>query len=169
MTFEEIWQKLSKMSNSSRKQLAFEMTLKGFNVANIFPHYYNEAKAIHDIEFFEPDSQYPIEDKDNKLYNALKDIMEDDKEIHVRVKRYACLPRFINNCREGKIVKAYIRSRVHESYVNAYYRILPGKSLAGERPRSLFLWDGDGGEMVYKMTACNFKDGYELMTFTKME
>lgn len=169
MTYEEIWQKIKRMSQRDRKQLAFEMSLKGFKVGYIHPHYYFDAKAVHDILFYPPKSQKEIEDKDNKYYNALRGIIEDDKEIHVCVKRYAWLPRFINNWREGNIVKAYIRSRVHESYVNAYYRILPGKSLAGEHPRSLFLWDGDGGEIVFKMTACNFKDGYEQLTFERME
>lgn len=119
--------------------------------------------------FYPLNSQQEISDKDFTYYNTLKNIMEDDHEIHIYVKRYSWFPRFINDWREGNIVKAYIRSRVHESYVNAYYRILPGKSLAGERPRSLFLWDGDGGEMVYKMTACNYVDGYEQMTFERME
>lgn len=169
MTYEDIWEKIKAMSQQDRKMLAYEMTLKGFNVGYIHPHYYFDAKAVHDILFYPPNSQHEIEDKDNKLYTALKDIMKDDKEIQVGVKRYAWLPRFINNWREGNIVKTYIRSRVHESFVNAYNRILPGKSLAGERPRSLFLWDGDGGEMVYKMTTCNFKDGYEQLTFERME
>lgn len=180
MTYEEIWQKIKRMSQRDRKQLAYEMTLKGFKVGYIHPHYYFDAKAVHDILFYPPNSQHEIKDPPKpslkrrgkslrEYYEALKEIMEDDKEIHIRVKRYTLLPRFINNWREGNIVKAYILSRIHESYVNAYYRILPGKSLAGEHPRSLFLWDGDGGEMVYKMTACTSKNGYEEMTFQRME
>jgi hypothetical protein len=45
---------------------------------------------------------------------------------------------------------------------NAWYRILPGDSLAGERPRSLFIMKKDGCEAVYRMTAAQGKD----MTFT---
>lgn len=105
MTHEEIWQKIKKMSQRDRKMLAYEMSLKGFNVGYVHPHYYFDAKAVHDILFYPPNSQHEIEDKDNNYYNALRGIIEDDKEIHVRVKRYVWLPRFINNWREGNIVK----------------------------------------------------------------
>lgn len=169
MTYEDILQKIKKMSQRDIKQLAYEMTLKGFNVGYIHPHYYFDAKAVHDILFYPPNSQHEIEDKDGKYYNALMEIIENDKEIHIRVKRYTLLPRFINNWREGNVVKSYIRSRVQESYVNAFYRILPGKSLAGEHSRSLFLWDGDGGEIVYKMTACRNEGNSEYLTFEKSE
>lgn len=169
MEYEEIWQKIRRMSQRDRKILAYEMTLKGFNVGYIHPHYYFDARAVHDILFYPPNSQHEIEDKDGKHYNALKEIIENDRVIHVRVKRYSWLPRLINNWHEGNIVKAYIRSRVHESYINAYYRILPGKSLAGERPRSLFLWDGDGGEIVYKMTECRNDGNSEYLTFGRYE
>ena len=53
--------------------------------------------------------------------------------------------------------------------VNARYRILPGKSLSGERPRSLFITLTDGSEIVYKMTECSVKHGYELLTFSRTE
>ena len=45
---------------------------------------------------------------------------------------------------------------------NAWYRILSGDSLAGERLRSLFIMKKDGSEAVYRMTAAQGKD----MTFT---
>lgn len=165
--YEEIWQKIKGMSQRDRKQLAYEMTLKGFKVGYIHPHYYFDAKAVHDILFYPQNSQHEIEDKDNKLYTALKDIMDDDKVINLRIKRYAWLPRFINNWREGKTVKSYISSRYNGEWVNRWYRILPGDSLAGERPRSLFITLKDGNEVVYKMVACNDNKGYEEMTFMK--
>lgn len=168
MTYEEIWQKIKKgMSQQDRKMLAFEMTLKGFNVGYIHPHYYFDAKAVHDILFYPPNSQHEIEDKDGKYYNALKEIIEDDKEIHIRVRRYAWLPSFINDWRESKIVKSYTCSRINKEYVNAYYHILPGYSLAGERPRSLFITLKVGSEVVYKMSACNDKNRFEEMTFQR--
>ena len=95
--------------------------------------------------------------------------MQYDQEIHVRIKRYAWLPRLINDWREGKIVKDYICSRIHDEYVNAWYKILPGKSLSGERPRSLFLTLSNGCEVVYKMTECSHRNGYELLTFSRTD
>lgn len=157
------------MSQRERKQLAYEMTLKGFNVGYIHPHYYFDAKSVHDILFYPPNSQHEIDDKENKYYKALKEIVESDNEIHIRIKRPKWLPRFINDFREGKVVKSFITSRFNCDALNSWYQIVPGKSLAGERSRSLFIWDGDGGEVIYKMTACNDKDGYEQMTFSKME
>ena len=169
MTYEEIWQNIKRMSQRERKLLAYEMTLKGFNVGYIHPHYYFDAKALHDILFYPSNSQREVEDKNGTYYNALKAIIENDKEIHVRVKRYAWLPRFINDWREGNIVKAYIGSRINDEFVNAYYRILPGKSLAGDRPRSLFLTMKDGTEVVYKMTECSHKNGYDYLTFSRFD
>lgn len=176
MTFEEIWQKIKKMSQRDRKHLAYEVSLS-FNfspgwresVGYIHPHYYFDAKAVHDILFYPPNSQHEIDDKDGKFYNALKEIIENDKEIHIRVKRYAWLPRFINDWRECEVVKSYICSRYNGEWVNRWYRILPGDSLAGERPRTLFLWDPEENETLYKMTACYDKNGYEEMTFQRME
>ena len=167
MTYEEIWQKIKSMSQRDRKLLAYEMTLKGFNVGYIHPHYYFDAKAVHDILFYPSNSQREVDDKDGTYYNALKNIIENDKEIHVRIKRYVWLPRFINDWREGKIVKDYICSRINEEYVNAWYKILPGKSLAGERSRSLFITLTGGMEITYKMTECSHKNGYELLTFSR--
>lgn len=167
--FEDIWQKIKKMSQRDRKQLAYEMTLKGFNVGYIHPHYYFDAKAVHDILFYAPHSQHEIEDKDWKLYNALKAILENDNEIHVFVKCHVWLPRFANDWREVRIVKSYLCSRINDEYVNTYYKILPGNSLAGGRPRSLLITLKNGCEVVYKMTACNYKDGYRQMTFSKMK
>ena len=167
--YEDIWQMIKRMSQRGRKLLAYEMTLKGFNVAYIHPHYYFDAKAVHDILFYPPDSQHEIEDKDGTYYNALKRIIENDEEIHVRVKRFAWLPRFINDWREGKIVRDYICSRINEEYVNAWYKILPVKSLAGERSRSLFITLTGGMEITYKMTECSHKNGYELLTFSRTD
>ena len=169
MSYEEIWQKIRRMSQRNRKHLAHEMTLVGLNVGYIHPHYYFDAKAVHDILFYPSDSQHEIEDKDGTYYNALKRIIENDKEIHVRVKRYVWLPRFINDWREGKIVKDYICSRINEEYVNAWYKILPGRSLAGERSRSLFITLTGGMEITYKMTECSHKNGYELLTFSRTD
>lgn len=169
MTYEEIWQKIKSMSQRYRKLLAYEMTLKNFNVGYIHPHYYFDAKAVHDILFYPSDSQHEIGDKDGTYYNALKSIIENDEEIHVRVKRLAWLPRFINDWREGKIVKDYICSRINEKYVNAWYKILPGRSLAGERSRSLFITLTGGMEITYKMTECSHKNGYELLTFSRTD
>ena len=64
-------------------------------------------------------------------------------------------------------MKTYICSRIHDEYVNAWYKILPGKSLAGERPRSLFLTLSNGSEVVYKMTGCSEMNGYEYLTFVQ--
>lgn len=88
-------------------------------------------------------------------------------DFQITVRRYKWLPRTINDWREGNAVKSYICPRIGQEYVNAYYRILPGKSLAGERPRSLFVTLANGEEIVYKMTACNIKDGYEHLTFLR--
>ena len=157
------------MSQWDRKMLAYEMTLKGINVGYIHPHYYFDAKNVHDILFYPQHSQHEINDKDDTYYQALKDILENDKEIHMRLKRYSWLHSFINDMREEKLVKAYICSRLNDAYVNARYRILPGKSLSGERPRSLFITLTDGSEIVYKMTECSVKHGYELLTFSRTE
>ena len=169
MTYEEIWQKIKCMSQKDRRLLAYEMTLKGFAIGYIHPHYYFDAKAVHDILFYPSDSQHEIDDKDGTNYNALKRIIENDEEIHARVKRFAWLPRFINDLREGEIVKEYICSRINEEYVNAWYKILPGRSLAGERSRSLFITLTGGMEITYKMTECSHKNGYEFLTFSRTD
>lgn len=157
------------MSQRNRRLLAYEMTLKGFDIGYIHPHYYFDAKTVHDILFYPTNSQHEIEDKDGTYYNALKGIIEYDTEIHLRVKRYAWLPRIFNDWQEGKIVKTYICLRVNEKYVNALYKILPGKSLAGERPRSLFITLTGGMEITYKMTECSHKNGYEILTFSRID
>lgn len=95
--------------------------------------------------------------------------MEDNRKYKIQVKRFKWLPRLINDYREGKNVKSFFKAHLGNEYINAWYRILPVKALASERPRSLFLCDGDGAEVVYKMTACNYKDGYKQMTFERME
>jgi len=119
--------------------------------------------------FYPSDSQHEIEDKDGTYYNALKKIIENDEKIHVQVKRYSWLPCIINDWHEGKIVKDYICSRINEEYVNAYYRILTGDSLAGERPRSLFITLTNGSEVVYKMTECSVKNCSEFLTFSRTD
>lgn len=176
MSYEESWQKIKRMSQLDRKQLAYEvsLTLNSFSerreiVGYIHPHYYFDAKSVHEILFYAPNSQQELDDKDGKYYNTLKEIIEVDREINVRVKRYAWLPRFINDWREGEAVKSYICSRYNGDWVNRWYRILPGRSLAGERPRSLFITLKNGCEVVYKMTACNDNNGYVEMTFQRME
>lgn len=150
MTYEEIWQKIKRMSQRNRRLLAYEMTHRGIEVGYIHPHYYFDAKAVHDLLFYPTNSQHEVDDKNGTYYNALKEIVENDKEKHIRVKRHTWLPRFINDWREGKIVKKYICSRINEEYVNAYYRILTGDSLAGERTRSLFLTLSNSSEVAYK-------------------
>lgn len=169
MTYEEIWQKIKGMSQRERKQLAYEMTLKGFDVRYIHPHYYFDAIAVHDILFYPPNSQHEIDDKENKYYKALKEIVESDNEMYIRIKRPKWLPRFINDFREGKVVKSFITSRFNCDALNSWYQIMPGKSLAGERSRSLFIWDGDGGEIIYKMVACKNVGNTEYLTFGKSE
>jgi hypothetical protein len=119
--------------------------------------------------FYAPHKQWETDDEDGTYYKALKEIVENDKVIHIRVKRYVCFSKFINNWREGKIVKTYISSRVNEKYVNAWYKILLGKSLAGERPCSLFITLTGGMEITYKMTGCSHKNGYELLTFSRTD
>lgn len=157
------------MSQRGRKLLAYEMSLKGFNVAYIHPHYYFDAKAVHDILFYPSNSQREVEDKDGTYYTALKDIIENNKEIDVSIKRYVWLPRIINDWREDKIVKAYICSRNNEKYVNAYYKVLFDKRITGERSRSLFFTLPNGSEVVYRMTECSHKNGYELLTFSRTD
>ena len=95
--------------------------------------------------------------------------MHVDQEIQTCIKRYSWLPRIFNDWCEGKIVKTYICSRINEGYVSAWYKILPGKSLAGECPRSLFITLTDGREIVYKMTECSVKNGNERLTFSRTE
>ena len=168
MSQEDIWNKIKKMSLGYRKQLAYEMILKGFDIGYIHPHYYFDAKAVHDILFYPSNSQHEIEDKEGAYYNALKRIIENNEEIHVRVKRFAWLPRFINDWREGKIVKDYICSRINEEYVNAWYKILPGKSLVCVLLHTLYFCLTHETEMLYKMIECSFKDGYEQVTFERM-
>ena len=160
---------MKRMSQRGRKLLAFEMTLKGLNVGYIHPHYYFDAKAVHDILFYPSDCQHEIEDKDGTYYNALKEIVENDKEIQIKFRRYSCLPHFINDWHEGRLVSAYICSRVNEEYVNAWYKILPGKSLVCELLHTLYFCLTHETEMLYKMIECSFKDGYEQMTFQRME
>ena len=169
MEYEDIWQKIKRMSQLERKLLAFEMNTRGFDVGYIHPHYYFDAKGVHTILFYPKGSQHETDDKDGTYYNTLKEIVENDEEIHVRVNRYVWLPRFINDWREGEIVKSYICSRYNGVWVNRWYRILPGKSLAGEHHRSLFLWDPEENQIIYKMTACHTDNNVQEMTFLKTE
>ena len=145
--------------------LSYEMTLKGFYVGYIHPHYYFDAKSIHNIIFYARHQQWETEDKDGTYYKALKELIEDDNVIHIRFKRYRWLPRFINDWREGELVKSYICSRFNEDWPNRWYTILPDKTLEGERARSLFIWLYEDREVVYKMTECKNTKGVEEMTF----
>lgn len=88
--------------------------------------------------------------------------------IEVRFKRYRWLPRLMNDFREGLAVKACFKSRLPAGYTHLYYRILQGRSLAGERPRSLFVTLNDGREMVYKLTSCKKEKHQEFLTFERM-
>ena len=66
MTYEEIWQKVKRMRQRDRKQLASEMSHKGLNVGYVHPHYYFDAKGVHTILFYSKGSQHEIDDKDVK-------------------------------------------------------------------------------------------------------
>ena len=169
MEYEDIWRKVKDMSQRGRKMLAFEMTTRGFDVGYIHPHYYFDAKAVHDILFYPSDSQHEIEDKDGTYYNALKKIIENDEIIHLSVRRYSWLPRFVNDIHEAKIVKSYICSRLNDSFENAHYRILPGIALHGDIPRLLSIRLTNGIEITYKRTECSHKNGYELLTLSRTD
>ena len=66
MTYEDIWQKIKRMGQRDRKQLAYEMTLKGLNVGYVHPYYYFEAQSVHTILFYSKGSQHGTDDKDRK-------------------------------------------------------------------------------------------------------
>ncbi|GAA6530175.1 hypothetical protein LPYR103PRE_21480 [Segatella asaccharophila] len=83
MTYEEIWQKIKGMSQKQRSMLAYEVALKGFKVGYIHPHYYFDAKSVHDILFYPSHEQHEIKESNGKYYDILKEIMENDKEIHI--------------------------------------------------------------------------------------
>lgn len=85
MTYEEVWQKIKCMSQRDRRLLAYEMTLKGFDIGYIHPHFYFDAKTVHDILFYPSNNQREVDDKDGTYYNALKNIIENDKM------RYMCV------------------------------------------------------------------------------
>ena|GEM_PF-2508736 len=74
ITYEEIWQKIKGMGQRDRKQLAYEMTLKGLNVGYVHPHYYFDAKGVHTILFYPKGSQHEIEDKNGTYYWAQRKI-----------------------------------------------------------------------------------------------
>lgn len=169
MEYEDIWQKVKRMSQRERKLLAFEMTTRGFDVGYIHPHYYFDAKNVHSILFYPQHSQHEVNDEKNEYYYALKDIIEHDEKIHLRVRRYSWLPRFVNEIHETKLVKSYICSRLNSSFENAHYSILPGKALSGERQRLLSIKLTDGMEIAYKMTEFTHKNGYELLTFSRTD
>ena len=62
MEYEDIWQKIKRMSQLERKLLAFEMNTRGFDVGYIHPHYYFDAKGVHTILFYPKGSQYEADD-----------------------------------------------------------------------------------------------------------
>lgn len=157
------------MSLWERKLLAFEMTTRGFDVGYIHPHYYFDAKSVHSILFYPQHNQHEVNDEKNEYYYALKNIIEHDEKIHLRIRRYSWLPRFVNDIHEAKIVKSYICSRLNDSFENAHYRILPGIALSGDRLRLLSIRLADGKEITYKMTECSHNNGYELLTFSRID
>lgn len=108
---------------------------------------------------------------DNELHTPMKDnnILKDDQNLEISFKRSKFLPRIIDDLREERIVKAYIRTRFNGEIVNVWYRILSSDSLAGERPRSLFITTAGGHEVVYKMVRCETVNGCQKMTFQKVE
>lgn len=167
MTYEEIWNRLRSMNFEQRDALIYEMRLCGLSLGTIRPFRYPQEKWAHFVDFYAEDESL-IED-DKKYYDALQAIMEDDSVVHIPFKRYAWLPRFVNDRREAKLVESVICSRVNQEYINHWYRILPGDTLAGNRPRSLFLTMKDGSEVVYKMTECSHKKGYDILTFTRFD
>lgn len=107
MTYEDIWQKIKAMSQRNRKMLAYETSLSISKhhdgkelVGYIHPHYYFDAKAVHDILFYPVNSQKEIDDDDGSYFKILKSIIEDDRKVHLRIKRHSWLPRFVNDrCR----------------------------------------------------------------------
>lgn len=167
MKDEEIWRKIKSMTKKDLKQLAYEIKLRGLNVEFINHNCSEEAKSIQRIEFFKPHDQYSINENNSKYFKVLKEILDNDNIIHIFLKRYNWLPRFVNDWREGEVVKSYIGKRFKEDWPNRWYRILSGKTIAGKRPRSLFLWLYEDKEVVYKMTECKNTNGVEEMTFEK--
>lgn len=159
MNHEELWQLIKGMRQWQRHQLAYGISSNGLSVGYIHPHYYFDARAVHDILFYPPHSQHEINGDYSVYFNALKTFIEDitsfqpSREISVCFKRYKWLPRFVNDFREGRVVRRYVCSLLQNRYVNAWYRILPGDSLAGDRPRSLFITLNDGSEVVYTMSS----------------
>lgn len=154
MTYEEIWQKIKAMSQRDRKMLAHEVSLSLNSspegkeaVGYIHPYYYFDAKAMHDILFYAPHSHHELDDKERKYYNALKEVMDNDKEIHIHYKRHDWLPRYINDKIETNIVKDYISHRTHGEVVKASYSISPVKDIAGERQRTMIITTGGCAEI----------------------
>ena len=90
MTYEEVWQKIKCMSQRNRKLLACELSLSlnsssegKKTIGYIHPHYYFDAKAVHDILFYPTNSQHEVDDKNGTYYNALKRIIEKIGRAHV--------------------------------------------------------------------------------------
>lgn len=98
-----------------------------------------------------------------------ENILTNDQIIAISFKRSKFLPRFIDDLREEKTVKACVHAQYKGQIVDEWYRILPGDSLAGERPRSLFISTTDGHEVVYKMVRCETVNGLQRMTFQRMD
>lgn len=96
-------------------------------------------------------------------------ILKDDQNLEISFKRSKFLPRFIDDLREERVVKADICTRFNGEIVNVWYRILSGDSLSGERPRSLFITTIGGHEVVYKMVRSETVNGCQRMIFQKME
>ena len=105
------------------------------------------------------------------MHTLMKDnnILKDDQNLEISFKRSKFLPRFIDDLREERVVKADICTRFNGEIVNVWYRILSGDSLSGERPRSLFITTIGGHEVVYKMVRSETVNGCQRMIFQKME
>lgn len=77
MEYEDIWKKLKLMNKDERKELANMMSEKGLKVSCILPYSYPDAKVIHHILFYAPDSGNEIDDVDGKYFFTLKEIIEN--------------------------------------------------------------------------------------------
>lgn len=93
--------------------------------------------------------------------------MDGNQEIRLSFRRHWWLPRPVDDLLEGRAVKARVGRLFKDRLVDAWYRILPGDSLAGERPRTLFVTLTDGSEAVFSMTECKYEGGSELLVFTR--
>lgn len=165
MNYFEVWQNIRDMRPKDRKQVAYELRLKGCHVDSIYPYRYPEQKQAKFIEFYAPGEKKWV---DNKYYDELKLLLENDSTIRLCFNRCRLLPSFLNDWREEKAVKSYILARFNNEYADAVYQILPEIDLAGERQRSLSITLKDGSKVMYKMAACKQKGNLLELEFSKM-